>query len=77
MRRILVEAARRKQSQRAGGDWNRLELSNVDVAWRGDQVDVLALNEALDALKENRILKKCPPTKTLHKKCQTHPWEGG
>ena len=32
MRRILVEVARHKQSQKAGGDWNRLELTQIELA---------------------------------------------
>src|SRR5688572_1143576 len=31
MRRILVENARHKRSQRAGGDWQRVELSEVEA----------------------------------------------
>jgi RNA polymerase sigma factor (TIGR02999 family) len=50
MRRILVESARRKQSQKAGGDWQRLELSDVNPSTREPQVDVLALSAALDRL---------------------------
>ncbi len=50
MRRILVESARHKKSQRAGGDWHRVELSDVAVASPLAGVDVLALNEALDKL---------------------------
>ncbi len=50
MRRILVEAARRKASQRAGGNSERLELSDLEVATPQQTVDVLALNEALDQL---------------------------
>ena len=50
MRRILVEAARRKQSQRAGGNWHRLELADVDLTAPRQSVDVLALSEALDQL---------------------------
>ena len=50
MRRILVESARRKQSQKAGGGWRRLELSDVEPAAHSPGVDVLALNEALEKL---------------------------
>lgn len=50
MRRILVEAARRKKSQRAGGNWERVELSDIEVTTPQQSVDVLALNEALDQL---------------------------
>jgi RNA polymerase sigma factor (TIGR02999 family) len=50
MRRILVESARRKQSQKAGGEWQRLELSDVEPSTRAPQLDVLALSDALDRL---------------------------
>ena len=50
MRRILVENARHKKSQRAGGDWQRVELSDLDVASPQPAVDVLALSAALDKL---------------------------
>lgn len=50
MRRILVENARRKQSQKRGGDRGRIDLDEVAVAdpERGD--DMLALDEALSSL---------------------------
>ncbi|HCZ02133.1 MAG TPA: RNA polymerase subunit sigma, partial [Verrucomicrobiales bacterium] len=32
MRRILVENARRKQRQRHGGEWKRVDLAGLDVA---------------------------------------------
>jgi len=50
MRRILVEQARRKGSLRAGGQRRRAELSSVDPEIGGPQLDLLALNEALDKL---------------------------
>jgi RNA polymerase sigma factor (TIGR02999 family) len=50
MRRILVESARRKQSQRGGGDWQRLELSDVEHTTHRPRIDVLALSDALDRL---------------------------
>lgn len=50
MRRILVESARHKRSQRAGGDWQRVELSDDRLASQQPGIDVLALSEALDKL---------------------------
>jgi RNA polymerase sigma factor (TIGR02999 family) len=50
MRRILVESARRRRSQKAGGQWQRLALSDVDRCTRRTDVDVLALSDALDKL---------------------------
>jgi len=51
MRRILVDHARHKKSQRAGGDHRRVELSVSDCAIPGPQLDVLAVDEALEGLK--------------------------
>ncbi len=50
MRRILVEKARHKNSLKAGGQLNRVELSKVDVDNKKQQPDILALNEALEQL---------------------------
>src|SRR5262249_13956219 len=50
MRRILVEQARRRQSLKAGGGRERIELSAVDPQIDESQVDVVALSEALDKL---------------------------
>jgi RNA polymerase sigma factor (TIGR02999 family) len=50
MRRILVENARHKQSQRAGGQRRRVELSDIEVDLPQPSVDVLALSEAIDKL---------------------------
>jgi hypothetical protein len=47
MRRILVENPRHKRSQRAGGDCQRVELSDVNVALPQPWVDVLALRQLL------------------------------
>ena len=50
MRRILVENARRKQSQKHGGDWARQDLDELQVAFPEPQEDLLALEEALNRL---------------------------
>jgi RNA polymerase sigma factor (TIGR02999 family) len=50
MRRILVERARRKRSLKGGGGARRQDLSDVQPAVAGPDLDVLALNEALDNL---------------------------
>ncbi len=52
MRRILVEAARRKKTQRAGGDAERVELSHVEPRIDSPRVDLIALNEALARLEQ-------------------------
>jgi RNA polymerase sigma factor (TIGR02999 family) len=58
MRRILVESARRKKTQRAGGERQRVNFNESLVI--GEQEirpdDLLALNDALDKLsKEDRM----------------------
>jgi RNA polymerase sigma factor (TIGR02999 family) len=50
MRRILVDQARHKRSQRAGGNKKRIELTVVDPEVQGPQLDLLALDEALQRL---------------------------
>jgi RNA polymerase sigma factor (TIGR02999 family) len=50
MRRILVEKARHKRSLKAGGDRYRQQLGDIEVPEAGSEVDVLALNEALEKL---------------------------
>jgi RNA polymerase sigma factor (TIGR02999 family) len=50
MRRILIEQARRKASLKAGGQRQRLDLSDVAPEIQGPQFDLLALDAALDEL---------------------------
>jgi RNA polymerase sigma factor (TIGR02999 family) len=50
MRRILVERARHKNSLKAGGARHRQEMKEIEVADAGPDLDVLALNEALEKL---------------------------
>ena len=50
MRRILVEGARRKTSSRAGGGRQRVGLSGIEPEVEGPQLDLLALNVALEKL---------------------------
>jgi RNA polymerase sigma factor (TIGR02999 family) len=50
MRRILVENARRKRTQKRGGDLQRQELCADAVALPEVSEDVLALDEALEKL---------------------------
>jgi RNA polymerase sigma factor (TIGR02999 family) len=57
MRRILVERARRKQSQKGGGDLHRLELSDGVAVDDSPLIDLLALDEALHQLETEEPLK--------------------
>ena len=50
MRRILVDRARHKGSQRQGGEFERVELSVVEPALPANQLDVLAVDEAIQRL---------------------------
>jgi len=50
MRRILVNAARDKKRLKRGGGCRRLDLDQIDVAAAADDEQVLALDEALEAL---------------------------
>src|SRR5262245_15769145 len=53
MRRILVERARHKRSLKAGGERRRLDLDDIEPAAAEPNVDLLALNEALDNLQQH------------------------
>jgi RNA polymerase sigma factor (TIGR02999 family) len=52
MRRILVEAARRKKRFKHGGNLERVDIDNVDLAAPQPDDDLLALDEALTRLAE-------------------------
>ena len=52
MRRILVEAARAKRTQRRGGDRQRQDLLDADAEAVPVNSDLLDLNDALDRLAE-------------------------
>ena len=49
MRRVLVDAARRRKSEKRGGDRVRVTLAD-DVKSVDDQADVVAIDEALTRL---------------------------
>jgi RNA polymerase sigma factor (TIGR02999 family) len=57
MRRILIDQARHKQSQRQGGGRKRQPLEHVDIAAPEASVDVLALDEALERFAQVDRLK--------------------
>jgi RNA polymerase sigma factor (TIGR02999 family) len=48
MRRILIDRARRKQTIRHGGEFQRVDLDGFDLAAPGVDNQLLAVNEALD-----------------------------
>ena len=50
MRRILIEHARRKQTEKHGGALQRVDFDGVDVQEAAPSVDILAVDEALSRL---------------------------
>lgn len=50
MRRILVDHARHLAAERHGGGWHKITLGDMDGARDVPQVDLLALDEALNRL---------------------------
>jgi RNA polymerase sigma factor (TIGR02999 family) len=50
MRRILIENARRKQRQKRGGGWERVEADEIPLAEPLPSDELLALDEALTEL---------------------------
>lgn len=57
MRRILIEKARRKQSQKHGGDRQRIDLDEAEIVIKDPSTDLIALDEALAKLaEEDRVV---------------------
>ncbi len=52
MRRILVDHARARRRQKRGGGWKRVPLHEEALRIEGPDVDVLALDQALDRLSQ-------------------------
>lgn len=50
MRRILIDQARRREAIKRGGDLNRMDVTEVEIAAPEPDVDLLALDEALTRL---------------------------
>jgi RNA polymerase sigma factor (TIGR02999 family) len=50
MRRILIDRARRKRAIRHGGDHQRVDIHETDIASSTNDDQLLAINEALDKL---------------------------
>ena len=50
MRRILIERARRKRALRHGGDQQRVDIQEVDLASPAEDDQLLAVSEALEKL---------------------------
>jgi len=52
MRRILIDQARRKKSDRAGGGLNRHGVEDTEIAISEPEIDLLVLNEALERFEQ-------------------------
>ena len=54
MRRVLIDQARRKQSQKHGGSFQRQDLlpDHLPVHSQFDPIELVAVHEGLDALAE-------------------------
>lgn len=50
MRRVLVDAARERRSRKRGGDWIQVSLAGAVLISRQRSADLVALDDALDAL---------------------------
>jgi RNA polymerase sigma factor (TIGR02999 family) len=57
MRRILVDRARRRQSLKRGGDFERTEVDFLELPVPADEALVIKVHEALDALAAEDPLK--------------------
>jgi RNA polymerase sigma factor (TIGR02999 family) len=57
MRRILIDQARQKQSQRRGGGCERQSLEQAEIAAPEPSLDVLALHEALERFSQSDPVK--------------------
>jgi RNA polymerase sigma factor (TIGR02999 family) len=57
MRRILVENARRKKRVKHGGDRERVEVEMIDLPTRMSSDELLALDEALEQLRQEDSVK--------------------
>ncbi len=52
MRQILVDQVRRKRAVKHGGDRQRLDVDDLEIAIQGPELDVLALHQALEKLEK-------------------------
>lgn len=52
MRHILTDHARRTSAQKRGGEWNKVNLSDVSPPTGESEIDVAALDETLSTLAE-------------------------
>lgn len=56
MRRILIESARAKNSQKRGGNWNRIDIGDVSLSVDGQAVESLVdVDDALTILEQEDL----------------------
>jgi RNA polymerase sigma factor (TIGR02999 family) len=56
MRRVLVDAARRKMAVRRGGDFKRLEYDEAVFVQGGPSAEIIGVNDALEELRKDNPL---------------------
>lgn len=71
MRQVLVDHARRHNALKRGGDSNRVTLSGLQTPAVNPGLDVLELNEALDALRGLHE-RKARVVELIYFGCMTH-----
>ncbi|HZN07727.1 MAG TPA: sigma-70 family RNA polymerase sigma factor [Pyrinomonadaceae bacterium] len=52
MRRVLVDEARRRRNLKRGGEYTRIEIDQMELSTQPRDLDLLALDHALDKLAE-------------------------
>lgn len=57
MRQILIDRARRKAAEKHGGDRDRVDMDDSEIAIAAPSIDLLALDEALDKLESQDARK--------------------
>lgn len=53
MRQVLADHARARKAQKRGGDWERVTLDGTALGEERSELDLVALDEALDELRES------------------------
>jgi RNA polymerase sigma factor (TIGR02999 family) len=57
MRRILINNARHRQSQRHGGGLQRFDIQEFEIASAGKDEEIMAVNDALEKLETHDATK--------------------
>jgi len=51
MRQVLTDHARARQAAKRGGEWEKVSLSGLRIEDGGDEIDLIALDDALEKLR--------------------------